>query len=307
MTFVGLPSLGAAGLIASTVLLHQHLGKILEPIGIVSGLIGFITIFVPIFTFVTAPLMISSIRYSTGRQPVPASIAVSDIRHGSRWPSSSSSSGSRKHWRSSSSAMPPVVRCKGPGFTNQERFQALLLRVESLPPMRDNSMLRTRFAPSPTGHLHVGGARTALFCWAYARGRDGRFPASDRYGPEAFFRCRRARVLQRPQVAGHRLGRRRPRLRNVRWGRGWVHRQSQRLPIYDKWMQSLIESGQAYPAFETPEEPECRREKAGCQTALQIRPRRSGPGCRYGAGVAGSRSAARHPIPSARWIDHDQG
>ncbi|MHC4246479.1 MAG: glutamate--tRNA ligase family protein, partial [Planctomycetota bacterium] len=33
----------------------------------------------------------------------------------------------------------------------------------------------TRFAPSPSGSLHVGGARTALFCWAFARGRDGRF------------------------------------------------------------------------------------------------------------------------------------
>src|SRR5262245_27883876 len=38
----------------------------------------------------------------------------------------------------------------------------------------------TRFAPSPTGHLHVGGARTALFCWAFAQhakldGLDGRF------------------------------------------------------------------------------------------------------------------------------------
>jgi len=33
----------------------------------------------------------------------------------------------------------------------------------------------TRFAPSPTGHLHVGGARTALFCWAYARKHNGRF------------------------------------------------------------------------------------------------------------------------------------
>jgi glutamyl-tRNA synthetase len=33
----------------------------------------------------------------------------------------------------------------------------------------------TRFAPSPTGHLHIGGARTALFCWAYARRHGGRF------------------------------------------------------------------------------------------------------------------------------------
>jgi len=36
-------------------------------------------------------------------------------------------------------------------------------------------MIRTRFAPSPTGYLHVGGARTALFSWAYARKHKGQF------------------------------------------------------------------------------------------------------------------------------------
>ncbi|MGZ8154727.1 MAG: glutamate--tRNA ligase [Burkholderiales bacterium] len=36
-------------------------------------------------------------------------------------------------------------------------------------------MIRTRFAPSPTGYLHIGGARTALFCWAYARKHGGTF------------------------------------------------------------------------------------------------------------------------------------
>src|SRR5512141_1471359 len=36
-------------------------------------------------------------------------------------------------------------------------------------------MIRTRFAPSPTGYLHIGGARTALFCWAYARRHGGKF------------------------------------------------------------------------------------------------------------------------------------
>lgn len=35
--------------------------------------------------------------------------------------------------------------------------------------------VRTRFAPSPTGYLHIGGARTALFCWLYARAQDGQF------------------------------------------------------------------------------------------------------------------------------------
>src|SRR4029077_10599273 len=41
-------------------------------------------------------------------------------------------------------------------------------------PMADSSVI-TRFAPSPTGHLHIGGARTALFCWAFARKTSGRF------------------------------------------------------------------------------------------------------------------------------------
>src|SRR5882757_4184354 len=36
-------------------------------------------------------------------------------------------------------------------------------------------MIRTRFAPSPTGYLHIGGARTALFCWLYARKHQGTF------------------------------------------------------------------------------------------------------------------------------------
>ena len=36
-------------------------------------------------------------------------------------------------------------------------------------------MIRTRFAPSPTGFLHIGGARTALFAWAFARHHHGQF------------------------------------------------------------------------------------------------------------------------------------
>ena len=40
---------------------------------------------------------------------------------------------------------------------------------------RDMSTIRTRFAPSPTGYLHIGGARTALFSWLYARRHQGVF------------------------------------------------------------------------------------------------------------------------------------
>ncbi|MFA5177411.1 MAG: glutamate--tRNA ligase family protein, partial [Candidatus Omnitrophota bacterium] len=36
-------------------------------------------------------------------------------------------------------------------------------------------MVRVRFAPSPTGNLHIGGARTALFNWLYARAKSGKF------------------------------------------------------------------------------------------------------------------------------------
>ena len=36
-------------------------------------------------------------------------------------------------------------------------------------------MIRTRFAPSPTGYLHIGGARTALYAWAYAKKHGGQF------------------------------------------------------------------------------------------------------------------------------------
>src|SRR5687767_10819123 len=41
--------------------------------------------------------------------------------------------------------------------------------------MTDSRPVRTRFAPSPTGMLHIGGVRTALFCWLYARRHEGRF------------------------------------------------------------------------------------------------------------------------------------
>ncbi len=67
----------------------------------------------------------------------------------------------------------------------------------------------TRFAPSPTGYLHIGGARTALFNWLYARGRGGKFPAADRgYRPRTLHPRSDGGDPARPDLAWPRLGRR---------------------------------------------------------------------------------------------------
>ncbi len=120
--------------------------------------------------------------------------------------------------------------------------------------MSDSSIVRTRFAPSPTGHLHVGGARSALFCWAYARRHGGRF----------LLRIEDTDQKRSSDAAGLAfledlawLG--------IDWDEGPEHKtcgggeagpyfQSQRLPIYNEHFDRLIESGAAYRAFETPEE-----------------------------------------------------
>jgi glutamyl-tRNA synthetase len=56
----------------------------------------------------------------------------------------------------------------------------------------DSRPVVTRFAPSPTGFLHIGGARTALFNWLFARHHGGKYAAAHRgYRPRAFDRGRR--------------------------------------------------------------------------------------------------------------------
>ena len=123
-------------------------------------------------------------------------------------------------------------------------------------------MLRTRFAPSPTGHLHVGGARTALFCWALARREQGRFllriEDTDRKRSSAeagLGFCDDLEWLgvdwdEGPEHGGNGGG---------DTGPYW---QSQRLEIYSAQFDRLIESGLAYPAFETAEELQAKRAEA---------------------------------------------
>ena len=116
--------------------------------------------------------------------------------------------------------------------------------------MTSNPTPRVRFAPSPTGYLHVGGARTALFNWLFARHFGGTFIL--RIEDTDFERSSEA------MVDGI--------LEGMRWiGLGWDEGpffQSQRLALYQATAAKLVDSGHAYYCFCTKEELEQRRAKA---------------------------------------------
>lgn len=120
----------------------------------------------------------------------------------------------------------------------------------------------TRFAPSPSGHLHVGGARSALFCWAFARQHGGRFVVRI----EDTDQKRSSDAASVGFLADLKwLG--------ILWDEGPVHEgqgggphgpyfQSQRLDLYDSQIERLLASGNAYYAFETGEELDAKRKAA---------------------------------------------
>lgn len=118
--------------------------------------------------------------------------------------------------------------------------------------------VRVRFAPSPTGPLHMGGVRTALYNYLFARRNGGDFilriedTDSNRYVPGA-----EAYIMESLRWCGL----------NVDEGpeQGGPHapyRQSERKEIYLKYAMQLIESGNAYYAFDTPEELDAIRKEA---------------------------------------------
>lgn len=126
-------------------------------------------------------------------------------------------------------------------------------------------IVRTRFAPSPSGHLHVGGARTALFCWAYARKRSGKF----------MLRIEDTDVKRSSDAASMAF------LEDLKWlgiewdegpefegcggGEHGPYFQSQRLETYNRYIEKLIAEGNAFRAFETPEELDAARKAAHAQ------------------------------------------
>lgn len=113
-------------------------------------------------------------------------------------------------------------------------------------------MTKTRFAPSPTGFLHVGGARTALYCWLFAEN-------ARRAGKPAKFILRIEDTDQVRSTAESAAGI----LNDLQWlGLTWdegptvggaknSYFQSERLPIYDQYLKELLAKGHAYEAFES--------------------------------------------------------
>ena len=118
-----------------------------------------------------------------------------------------------------------------------------------------NKRVRVRFAPSPTGALHIGGVRTALYNYLFARQHDGDFifriedtdshrfvPGAEEYIIESFH------WLGIDFDEGVSFG-----------GEIGPYRQSERREIYKEYTNKLLEAGKAYIAFDTPEELEAKR------------------------------------------------
>jgi glutamyl-tRNA synthetase len=122
-------------------------------------------------------------------------------------------------------------------------------------------MIRTRFAPSPTGYLHIGGARTALFCWAYARKHGGKFVLriEDTDLERSTAESTQA-ILDSMQWLG------------LDWDEG-PFRQMDRLERYRVVAEQLIEDGHAYRCYASKEELDALREQ---QRARGEKPRYDG-------------------------------
>ncbi len=134
-------------------------------------------------------------------------------------------------------------------------------------------MVRVRFAPSPTGYLHVGNARTALFNYLFARHTGGKLILR----VEDTDKERSKKEYEEMLIEDLKwLG--------IQWDEGpdvggdfGPYRQSQRLDIYEKYVKQLLESGYAYHCYCLPEELEEERKKA----LAEGRPPRYSGKCRH--------------------------
>ena len=121
-----------------------------------------------------------------------------------------------------------------------------------------NMDVRTRFAPSPTGYLHIGGARTALFNYLYARANNGSFVLriedTDRERSTAEAEKWILEALDWLDLQANEGP--------LQGGKFGPYRQSERLDTYQKYTQKLLESKAAYPCFCSDEEIKQKQEQA---------------------------------------------
>ena len=150
-------------------------------------------------------------------------------------------------------------------------------------------LVRTRFAPSPTGYLHLGGARTALYSWAFARHFGGTFILRvedtdvERSTPEA--------------------------VQAILDGMAWLgltpdegpFYQMQRMDRYREVIAQLVASGHAYPCYSTPQEVEAMRERA---RAAGLKPRYDGTWRPEPGKPLPTPPAGRQPVIRFRNPDH---
>ena len=161
--------------------------------------------------------------------------------------------------------------------------------------------MRVRFAPSPTGQLHVGNARTALFNWLLARGSGGavvlRIEDTDaeRSSPESEASIvRDLRWLGLDWDEGPDVG-----------GPGGPYRQSERLHLYESYTNELLSSGHAYYCFCSREQLEAERAAAlaaGQSARYSGRCRSVTPEQAEARIAAGERPAIRFRVPEDREV-----
>jgi glutamyl-tRNA synthetase len=166
------------------------------------------------------------------------------------------------------------------------------------------SDVRCRFAPAPSGSIHVGNARTGLFSWAFARHHGGTF----------VLRVEDTDASRVSEEAFHGV------MESLRWlGIDWdegpdvggphaPYRQSQRLDVYRDVTRRLLEQGDAYPCYCTEEELEERRKAAlvrGEAPGYDGRCRTLSMQEREAFEKAGRTHVVRFAMPEREWITND--
>jgi len=170
--------------------------------------------------------------------------------------------------------------------------------------VRSSEKVRVRFAPSPTGLLHVGNARTALYNWLFARQRKGvhvlRIEDTDLERSEARFETQLLEDLrwlgidwdEGPDIGGHFA----------------PYRQSDRMEIYRRYAERLLDEGKAYLCFCSAEVLERERQAAAAEHRPQVysgKCRQCDPGEARQRRASGELAAIRLKIPEHPIHFHD--